>query len=199
MARFTDPAVDTVAEAWKRAQDVETSVNALMVAPMVRPRPTVRHAKPTDRVSRLPEQELELEKVCYPANVVAQKQYAQYEWEGPDAVPKQRGVCPACGDALVEHQAGGAYRSIARTERRCATCESVVLSLHDAPGVVGKFSDRSAHDWVHVTVASRCPQCLESMTRATYVSDRGQVEVERCERCALVVLEPEDERRLRGK
>ncbi|MCB9597395.1 MAG: hypothetical protein H6719_32015 [Sandaracinaceae bacterium] len=117
----------------------------------------------------------------------------------PDAVPKARGVCPACGDALVEHQAGGAYRSIARTERRCATCESVVLSLRDAAGMVGKFADRSAHEWVEVTVASRCPQCLESMTRATYASGHGEVLVERCLGCELVVFQPEDERRLRGR
>lgn len=116
----------------------------------------------------------------------------------PEAVPRQRGVCPACGDALVEHQAGGAYRSIARVERRCASCESLVLALHDAAGV-GKFADRSAHEWVHVGVASRCPACLESMTRATWSTDRGTVEVERCLPCALVVLGPEDERRLRGR
>ncbi len=116
----------------------------------------------------------------------------------PDAVPRQRGVCPSCGDALVEHQAGGAYRSVARLERRCRSCEALVLALHDAPGVIGAFADRSAHEWVTVIVASRCPQCLESMTRATWSTDRGTIEVERCVPCALVVLEPEDERRLRG-
>lgn len=116
----------------------------------------------------------------------------------PDAVPRTRGVCPSCGDALVERQSGGAYRSIARVERRCASCGSLVLALNEAPGVLGRFSDRSASDWVHVAVSSRCPQCLESMTRAIFATDRGEIEVERCLSCRLVVLDPGDEQRLRG-
>ena len=116
----------------------------------------------------------------------------------PDAVPRTRGVCPSGGDALVERQAGGAYRAIARRERRCASCQSVVLGLHEAPGILGRFTDRSALDWVHVTVSNRCPECLDSMSRAVFATDRGEIEVERCLRCRLVVLDPGDEQRLRG-
>ncbi len=114
----------------------------------------------------------------------------------PDAVPRRRGACPACGDDLVERRSGGAYRSVATTERGCASCGAVVLTLRSARETHGRFSDRSQHDLVAVTVAGRCPRCLESMTRAIYVFENRQLEVERCRACELVVLDREDQARL---
>ena len=107
-------------------------------------------------------------------------------------------MCPTCGEALVDHQIGGAYRSVAKRERRCGHCNTAVVELRDAPEVLGRFESRSAGDWFHVTVASRCPDCMESMHRAVFRADRGEVEVERCGRCALVVLDATDQARISG-
>jgi hypothetical protein len=116
----------------------------------------------------------------------------------PDAVPRVRGLCPSCGDVLVDRQVGGAYRAVASEERRCPSCETRVLAIRAAPNVLGRFTDRTADDWVHVTVASRCPSCLDSMSRAVFSGDRGSVTVERCTRCQLVVIGSEDHGALRG-
>ena len=114
----------------------------------------------------------------------------------PEAVPRVRGRCPTCAEALTDHQVGGAYRSVARQERRCGHCETAVVALRDAPEVLRRFDDRSPGDWFHVTVSSRCPDCLEPMERAVFHADRAEVEVERCKRCGLVVLDAEDQARL---
>ncbi|HBQ14206.1 MAG TPA: hypothetical protein DEF51_24785 [Myxococcales bacterium] len=113
----------------------------------------------------------------------------------PDAVPRVRGACPSCGEPLIDHQIGGAYRSVARKERRCASCETAVVGLRDAPDVFGRFSDRTT-DWLHVSVSSRCPDCLGTMSRAVFSGERHEVEVERCGPCGLVVLDAADQARL---
>lgn len=115
-----------------------------------------------------------------------------------DAVPKVRGACPSCGGMMRTAQVGGAYRSIAREEQRCGECNTAVIALDDAPATLGRFTDQSASDWVHVTVAPRCPRCTESLMRSVFRSAHGEAEVERCPRCQLVVIEPEDEARLTG-
>ena len=117
----------------------------------------------------------------------------------PDAVPPVRGACPSCGGPLSRSQVGGAYRSVAREEHRCGECGTAVLALRDASSALGQFVDQSASDWVTVTVAFRCPQCTQSMLRAVFRSAHGEAQVERCAGCQLVVVEPEDEARLRGE
>lgn len=107
----------------------------------------------------------------------------------PDAVPRVPGLCPSCGDRLASREVGGAYRSVASEELRCPSCDTRVLAIRNAPNVLGRFADRTDDDWVHVTVASRCPSCLDSMSRAVFSSDAGSVTVERCGRCQLVVLD----------
>ncbi len=116
----------------------------------------------------------------------------------PDAVPPVRGACPSCGGKLSTTEVGGAYRSVAREEQRCAECGTSVLALRDASATVGRFVDQTAGDWVMVTVAPRCPRCTQSMLRSVFRTARGEAEVERCPRCQLVVMDPEDEARLRG-
>lgn len=117
----------------------------------------------------------------------------------PDAVPAVRGACPSCGGTLRSSQVGGAYRSIAREERRCHDCQTAVLSIDDAPSALGAFTDLSAGDWVMVTVARRCPTCTQSMLRSVLRTAKGSAEVERCPACRLVVVEPEDEAQLTGR
>lgn len=114
----------------------------------------------------------------------------------PDAVPVTRDACPSCGGVLRSRQVAGAYRSVAREERRCDECQTVVLRLDDAPATLGLFTDHRAADWVLVTVPQRCPRCSRSMLRSVLHSAHGEAEVERCEPCGLVVIEPEDEARL---
>ncbi len=116
----------------------------------------------------------------------------------PDAVPIRRDVCPSCGGVLRGAQVGGAYRTVAREERRCGECNTVVLKLDDAPTVLGHFSDQRAGDWVTVTVPQRCPRCTGTMLSTILRSAHGQTEVEHCPPCGLVVIEPEDEVRLAG-
>lgn len=115
-----------------------------------------------------------------------------------DRMPVVRGACPTCGEPLVDHQVGGAYRSVARKERRCAHCQTAVVDLRDAPDVFGRFADRTA-DWIHVTVSSRCPDCTRTMTRAIFSGERHEVEVERCKPCGVVVLDEADQARLSGR
>lgn len=116
-----------------------------------------------------------------------------------EASPKVRGACPCCGGGLTNRQLGGAYRSIARDERRCATCDVTVLSLRETTSLVGRFADSSAQDWVMVVTAQRCPQCLQSMTQGRLTTDDGSAEVERCVPCNLLVLEPADRLQLLGR
>lgn len=114
----------------------------------------------------------------------------------PEAVRTMRGGCPSCGARMQASLPGGAYRSIARKQRRCTACNTAVLELDDAPNVLGHFTDLNATDWVLVTVAQRCPDCTGTMLRSVLRSARGEAEVERCPQCRLVVIEPDDERRL---
>lgn len=116
----------------------------------------------------------------------------------PDAVPSIRGACPSCGDALKSRRVGGAYRSIARDERFCASCEAVVLGLSETTDLVGRFIDRQEEQWVTVTTAFRCPACLAPMTKARLQTDDGAADVERCTPCRLLLLEPTDVAQLQG-
>lgn len=116
----------------------------------------------------------------------------------PDAVPRVQGLCPSCGDELVSREVGGAYRSVASEELRCPSCDTRVLAIRNAPNVLGRFTDRTDDEWVHVTVAGRCPSCLDSMSRAVFSGDAGSVTVERCARCQLVVIDAGDHQALNG-
>lgn len=116
----------------------------------------------------------------------------------PDAVPKQKNICPSCGDKLQDEEVGGAYRSIAREQLRCDTCQTEVLTIYDAPETLGHFSDLTSDDFIQVLAGPRCPQCLQSMLRSTLRSQFGEAEVERCPRCLLVVIEPKDKKILLG-
>lgn len=117
----------------------------------------------------------------------------------PDAVPAERGACPSCGGKLSARHVGGAYRSVAREQMRCADCGTTVLQLENAPAVLGRFLDRSEGDWVHVSVPNRCPRCTAHMLRSVFATEHGETQVERCGRCHLVAIEPEDEARLLGR
>ncbi|MFK7989853.1 MAG: hypothetical protein AB8I08_27790 [Sandaracinaceae bacterium] len=115
------------------------------------------------------------------------------------AVPSVRGACPACGDAMKTRQSGGAYRSIAREERFCEACQCVVLGVEETTGLVGRFVDSSAEDWVMVTTSLRCPDCLQPMTQGRLSTDEGSAAVERCASCNLLLIEPSDAVALRGE
>jgi predicted RNA-binding Zn-ribbon protein involved in translation (DUF1610 family) len=117
----------------------------------------------------------------------------------PDAVPPVRGACPSRGGGLQKSEVGGAYRSVAREERRCRDCGTAVLSLDGAPSTLGRFTDHSASDWLTVTVANRCPTCTQHLVRSRFQTARGAADVERCPACQLVAIEAEDEAALTGR
>lgn len=115
------------------------------------------------------------------------------------AVPSVRGACPSCGDGMKTRQSGGAYRSIAREERFCASCGCVVLGVAETTDLVGRFVDRAAGDWVTVTTSLRCPDCVQPMTQGQLSTDDGSATVERCASCNLLMIEPGDAVALRGE
>lgn len=110
----------------------------------------------------------------------------------------RQGDCPRCKVPVRDVAIGAGYRSMARRERGCAVCGGAILDLAATDSVIGAFADASVHDWVHVAVSLRCPGCRAAMTRATFSTDRGAVQVERCVPCGLVFLGPDDRDRLRG-
>ena len=113
----------------------------------------------------------------------------------PEAVPRRKGDCPTCGGSLRDRGGGGAYRTFARSEQSCE-CGTVVLTLRDVHERHGQFADRSRNDLVDVTVSARCPRCLEHLQRAVYSFHDSELEVERCVRCDLVVLDTQDQQAL---
>lgn len=107
-------------------------------------------------------------------------------------------TCPRCAAPMREHAIGGAYRSMARAEQTCTVCGTSVIELDEAARTIGAFTDLSRHDWLTVVVQIACNRCRTVMVRSVFRTDVGQAEVERCTHCSLVIVDPDDRRRLAG-
>ncbi|MEM1417566.1 MAG: hypothetical protein AAGH15_21900 [Myxococcota bacterium] len=116
-----------------------------------------------------------------------------------DEVVGGAGACPRCGMSLRRLLGGGAYRSVARDVARCGRCGVSVLELEDAGASLGQFIDRTAQDWYFVSVPHRCPKCEQLLRRSELTTRHGTSQVERCEPCALLVLDDADQATLTGR
>lgn len=108
------------------------------------------------------------------------------------------GGCPRCGAPVSERASGGAYRSMVSREQTCDGCGTTVIELGATAQSIGAFSERPETEWVTVSVPMSCPKCSSHLTRTSLRTAHGVAEVERCVRCAIIVLEKKDRAVLGG-
>jgi hypothetical protein len=116
-----------------------------------------------------------------------------------DGLRVAEGQCPRCQQRLGDTSIGGAYRTMARRERRCQACGATVVELEAAASIVGAFSARPQEEWVTVSAPMLCWRCGDPMARVIFRTSAGTAEVERCTPCGLVVLDADDRAVLSGE